>query len=93
MELEHVLAALAVLLAWAGTIYIVRRFGAGFGARSVVCPHLQQRASLSTFWTTRGGWGRAVSCDAVQCSLLPGGMPVTCDKSCLAQLNGARVPA
>ena len=83
MEHQQLLAILIVLLAVAVALYAMRRYGAGYGARSVVCPHTPQRASISTFWITRKG---ASTCDVLQCSLLPGGKPVTCDKSCLAQL-------
>jgi hypothetical protein len=79
------LAILFVALAWAGTIFVARRFGVGYGARSVRCPHEDRRATISTAWKVRTGTHIADR-DVLQCSLLPEGEPVTCDKSCLAQL-------
>ena len=79
------LAVALVVLAWLGVAYLIRRWGAGFPARSVRCPHKDARATISTFSYTRDGWGSTVERDVLQCSLLGGG-PVTCDKSCLSQL-------
>jgi len=83
MEYRELFAILIVMLAVAVALYAMWRYGAGYGARSVVCPHARHRASISTFWITRKG---VSTCDVLQCSLLPGGKPVTCDKGCLAQL-------
>ena len=74
-----------VVLAWLGVAYLIRRWGAGFPARSVRCPHKDACATISTFSYTKDGWGSTVERDVLQCSLLGGG-PVTCDKSCLSQL-------
>ncbi len=79
------LAIIFVVLAWAGTIYVVQRFGVGYGARSVRCPHEDRRATISTVWQVPG-WRRTTAREVLQCSLLPQGAPITCDKSCLLQL-------
>jgi hypothetical protein len=80
------LAAALVVLAWIGVAYVIRHWGAGFGARSVRCPHKDRRATISTFSHVRNGWGTVVDREVLQCSLLGSG-PVTCDKSCLTQLR------
>ena len=84
MTIDFVLAALLVIAIWAVMIYLNWRFGAGYGTRSVKCPHKGQRAMISTSWVT----DRGVSfCDVLQCSLLPSGAPISCDKGCMAQLK------
>lgn len=85
VELYLALAAVLVLLAWAGVGYVIRRWGVGFPARSVRCPEKGTRATISTFCHTKNGWGRSIERDVLQCSLL-GSAPVTCEKSCLSQL-------
>ncbi len=79
------LAAALMILAGAGTVAVIRHWGAGFPNRSVRCPHKDVRATISTFCYTQNGWGSVVNKDVLRCSLL-GDAPVTCDKSCLAQL-------
>lgn len=85
MTAEVWLAVFVVVLAWAGTVFVARRFGVGYGARSVRCPQEDRRATISTVWKVQG-WSHTADRDVLQCSLLPEGEPVTCDKSCLAQL-------
>ncbi len=80
------LAAAFVILAWVGAAHIIRHWGVGVGNRSVRCPHENRRATISTFSCMRDGWGSVVERDILQCSLL-GSRPVTCDKSCLTQLQ------
>ncbi len=85
MTLELFLALLFIGCAWAVAIYLVRRFGAGYGARAVVCPERDQRATISTVWMVRQP-GRRPECTVLQCSLLPPGAPVDCTMSCRSQL-------
>lgn len=84
MDVRLFLAAFAVLAVLTVSLWLLNRIGAGAGARLVNCPHKHQRAKISAFWTTEHG---RTSCDILQCSLLPGGKPVTCDKGCIAQLQ------
>jgi hypothetical protein len=83
MDLTTLMAILAVASVLVFSAYLIRTYGGGAGARSVICPHMHERASISTSWKLRLG---VASCDVLQCSLLPGGKPVTCDKGCLVQL-------
>ena len=83
MDMNLYLAIALVLMAVVVAVYSIRSYGAGYGARSVVCPKTLKRASISTCWTTRGGES---TCDVVQCSEMLGGQPVTCEKDCLAKL-------
>ncbi|MCL6565754.1 MAG: hypothetical protein K6U09_04945 [Acidobacteriia bacterium] len=85
MTWELFLALVFVGCAWAVAVYLVRRFGAGYGARSVICPERQQRATISTVWMVRQP-GRRAECSVLQCSLLPPGVPVNCTMACRAQL-------
>jgi hypothetical protein len=75
-------AIVAVVAAWVVAIFLVRNWGAGYGARNVHCPHKGVRATISTVNIASGAGIRR---DVLRCSLLPE-QPVTCDKSCLAQL-------
>ncbi len=75
----------AVLVLWIGFALVIRNWGAGIPNRSVRCPHRDSRATISALSVTKNGWGTAIERDVVRCSLL-GNAPVTCDKSCLAQL-------
>ena len=72
-----------VVIAVGLTAFFIRTSGIGFGARSVICPHKGCNAAISTRWTTVN---RESKCEVLQCSLVPGGKPVTCDMSCIAQL-------
>ena len=83
MDLTTISAILVVAAVLAFSIYLIQTYGGGAGARSVMCPHLKKRASISTIWKARMGIS---SCDVLQCSLIPEGKPVTCDKACLVQL-------
>lgn len=82
-DFDQLLGILLVVLVWLLAMHLIRNYGIGYGARSVVCPHQGHRATISTFWITNDGASR---CDVLQCSLIPGGKPVTCDKGCLTQL-------
>ena len=84
MEYSQIIAVLFVVMVWILAVYLYRQYGAGYGTRSVLCPHMHKRARIATVWTTHNG---VSSCDILQCSLLPGGKPVTCDKSCTPQLS------
>ncbi len=86
MSLESIMAILVVLIVWAAMIYLNWRFGTGYGTRSVHCPHHGKRALISTSWFTDKG---ECTCDVLQCSLIPTGMPITCDKGCTAQIKNA----
>jgi hypothetical protein len=85
MILTDIFAIALLLVALAGVVYGIRHMGSGYPARSVRCPHKNQRAIISTVCHTKLGWGTTIERDILQCSLLPG-QPVSCDKSCLAQL-------
>ncbi len=85
MILTDVITISVMLILLAAVIYGIRHMGSGFPARSVLCPHENRRAIISTSVRTPSLWSTKVQRDVLQCSLLPG-QPVTCDKSCLVQL-------
>lgn len=85
LQTDFFFAATGIVLAWAVLALVIRNWGTGFPNRSVRCPERDVRATISTACHTTNGWGRGVQKDVLACSLLPG-KPVTCSKSCLAQL-------
>jgi hypothetical protein len=76
-------AILVVVAVMAVAAYFIVNFGAGIGARWVTCPHCGAKANIAASWQTGDG---VTHCEIVQCSLMPGGRPVTCDRACLIQL-------